>query len=178
MIIQGIPLFAADQADAGPLATLKSGLCQFKVLASDGVKPLAGAVVKFIDGNDEKKVLDATADKAGKCSMELAAGRFILSINDINVSVLDIADNATISECRIIMPDQDLQVGGDAQANAAPAAKAAVKTETKRRAAGAFWATGTGKAVIGGVLVLTTGGIIVANNQGKKSSNSQGPSGQ
>lgn len=146
--VQSLPLIAADEADAGPLATMKTGLCKFKILASDGIKPLSGAILKATAGNDEKKVFDATADKSGKCGITLPAGRFVISINDRNVSILDITDDAVITECRIIIPEEALQVGGDP------------KTATVGKKKAAAWISGgTAKwVVVGSILVI--GGVI------------------
>jgi hypothetical protein len=111
MFLAGLS-FAAEQKAEGTLLKLKSGTCTFKILASDGVKPLADAQLALAGTADGKEIATAKSDVNGKCTLDIKDGRYILKVNTANLAILDASSNNEISDCRIVVPAQNLQVGG------------------------------------------------------------------
>ena len=156
---------AAVAAPDATVLKLKVGKCGFHILDVNGVKPLANAQVSLLSFKDGKSVATATSDKLGKCTIDAKAGRYLLNVKSINVSVIDVSADAELAQLRLVMPNKPLQVGAQAvPAGAAVGAGAAGAGATGGiggALAGIGGAVGLGgtAAVVGGGLIA--GGVIV-----------------
>lgn len=153
LLLTNMGTMAADQkTDPGSLVKLKAGTCHFKLLASDGIKPLVGTTITLSSIKDGKNMFEAAADKAGKCKLDIAVGRYILSVNKRELAILETSEESKISECRIVVPDEAMQVGGQAKEGAGTKKAGAVLFSMK-------------PVIVGGVVVLTgAGGYLVYDN--------------
>ena len=97
---------------AGGLIQFKTGEVSFALLQSDGVTPLAGAELQLLSPADAGVQVEAVADRLGKAVVTVAEGRYLLSVSGQTLSVLDVADDATLSVCRVVVPDSALLVAG------------------------------------------------------------------
>ena len=118
-----LPIVGISAPEVGVLK-LKAGECGFHILDVNGVKPLADAKVAVLSVKDGKSMGAATSDKLGKCTIKIAEGRYLLSVKDVNVSVIDVSADAELAQCRLVMPNKPLQVGaqGPAPLGGAPLA--------------------------------------------------------
>jgi hypothetical protein len=152
---------AAPEAPTPSVLQLKSGPCTFRILDSTGTKPQSGAVLALVSAEDSKPVASVKTDENGGCAITLAAGRYVLSVNEMNLAVLMAASDATLSDCRILLPAEakPLPVGGAPQGE---------QGSTQRRGGGAFW-TSSRVVVVGGVVVLVgAAAYTVADYQGRR----------
>jgi len=138
---------------------MKNGACTFKLLEADGLTPLAGSTLSLVSVADGKTLVKAVCDKAGVCVTEIAPGRYILNVNQKSLAVLETSEGATIKECRVIVPEKPMLVGG---------AEQAVEEEESRKGLVAWLLSGEGAAqplIVGGVAVLAgAGGYLVYDN--------------
>lgn len=143
-------------AKSESLLKMRAGVCNFKLLDSNGVKPIPNATLSLTSAKDASSVSKAISDSAGTCSIKIAAGRYILSVNRQHLAVLDASDNVKISECRIVVPEAGMLVGG-----------AGEEVVAEEEAGGLLaWLTGGGSGmqpvIIGGTVILTgVGGYYV-----------------
>jgi hypothetical protein len=128
------------------LLKLKAGDCTFTLLNSDGVKPLAGSTLSVIASEDGKALITIKADKDGKCPVKLVIGRYVLNVDERNLAVIDAIEDSKITECRIVVPETSVPVGGQDDADA----------DTR--------ILGLKPLLIGGVAVLAGGGYLIYNN--------------
>lgn len=105
-------VMAETTATSGKMLRMQPGNAVYTILDSSGVRPMPGAQLAIRDMQDGEALATAVADKAGRAIVELTEGRFILSVGALNLSVLDVALDAEHTECRIVMPTQDMLVGG------------------------------------------------------------------
>jgi hypothetical protein len=153
---------AAVAAPDATVLKLKAGKCGFHILDVNGVKPLADAQVSLLSFKDGKAVATATSDKLGKCTIDAKAGRYLLNVKSINVSVIDVSADAELAQLRLVMPDKPLQVGAQAVAPVVVGGAA-----TGGAVAGGLGAT----AIVGlGVAGAVGVGLVVENNSGSSSS--------
>lgn len=129
----------------------------FTILDTRGVSPLPGSQLSIRDMEQGEPVVGAVADEAGRAVVELTEGRFIVNVNNINLSVLDVNPDAEHSECRIVMPNQDMLVGGQADEDTV-----------------ALGSTMMTPVVIGGAVVLV-GGVAYAIDEYSSSSSESEP---
>jgi len=148
--------------DAGILK-LKSGVCSFHILDVNGVKPLSDAKVAALSTVDGKSVVSAVSDKLGKCALKLDEGRYLLSIKDQTVSVIEASADAELAQCRVVMPAKPLQVGGAAAAAVPLVAGGAAAPVVGGTVLGVSLTTA---AIVGGGVVA---GTLVVINQTKNS---------
>ena len=141
---------AAVAAPDATVLKLKAGKCGFHILDVNGVKPLANAQVSLLSFKDGKSVATATSDKLGKCTIDAKAGRYLLNVKSINVSVIDVSADAELAQLRLVMPNKPLQVG----AQAVPAGAAAGAVGAGAAGAGATGGIGGALAGIGGAVGL------------------------
>ncbi len=154
LLFTNMGTMAASQTDAGALVKLKAGTCHFKLLASDGIKPLTGSLLTLSSIKDGKNIAEAVADKTGKCNLDISVGRYIISVNKRELAILETSEESKISECRIVVPAEAMQVGGQAKEGAAATTgkKGSVLLLMK-------------PVIVGGVVVLTgAGGYLVYDN--------------
>lgn len=153
LLFTNMGTMAASQTDAGALVKLKAGTCHFKLLASDGIKPLTGSLLTLSSIKDGKNIAEAIADKTGKCNLDISVGRYILSVNKRELAILETSEESKISECRIVVPAEAMQVGGQAKEGAAAAGKKGPVLLLMK------------PVVVGGVIILTgAGGYLVYDN--------------
>lgn len=153
LLFTNMGTMAASQTDAGALVKLKAGTCHFKLLASDGIKPLTGSLLTLSSIKDGKNIAEAVADKTGKCNLDISVGRYILSVNKRELAILETSEESKISECRIVVPAEAMQVGGQAKEGAAAAGKKGPVLLLMK------------PVIVGGVVVLTgAGGYLVYDN--------------
>ncbi len=105
---------AETAATRTTLLRMQPGEGVFTILDTRGVSPLPGSQLSIRDMQHGETIVGAVADDAGRAVVELTEGRFIVNVNNINLSVLDVRADADHSECRIVMPSQDMLVGGEA----------------------------------------------------------------
>jgi hypothetical protein len=92
--------------------TMKAGRCTFSLLDSAGVKALKGSSFSLSSAENGRAIVKMKADKAGKCIFNVAVGRYILAVDGKNLAVIDVAKTAKIVECRVVVPEQGVLVGG------------------------------------------------------------------
>jgi hypothetical protein len=141
----------AAQPDA-QLARFKTGEVSFTLLQSDGVTPVAETQIKMLSADDSAVVAETVSDKLGKAIVALTEGRYLLNVAGQTLSVVDVAGDASLSQCRVVIPAAALLVAGQEEA----------KEEEEERKRGAFWLR---PVVIGGVVVLlAAGGYAIYEN--------------
>jgi len=133
---------------------MKTGRCEFKLLDSRGVKPLAAAKLTVSDANDGSIAAQAIASKKGTCSVTLDEGRYVLGIDGVNIAVMESSKASEITECRIVVPETPISVGAGEDDDDGTNVVAAVAPAS----AGMTW------VLVGGAAVLAGGGAIVADN--------------
>ena len=155
-LVGGTALAAGGNAEGKNLLKMKSGPCTFKLLEADGVTPLARSTLSLVSVAQGKTLVKALSDKAGVCVTEIAPGRYILNVNQKSLAVLETSEEATIKECRIIVPEKPMIVGGAAEA---------AEEEEARKGLVAWLLGGEGAAqplIVGGVAVLAGAGGYLA----------------
>lgn len=112
MAASGMAATPGAETSAPSLFKMKAGACAFKLLDSNGVKPLVDSTLALASVEDGQCIAKTKSDKTGTCALAIVAGRYILQVNDRNLAILEASDKETISECRIVVPETaDLQVG-------------------------------------------------------------------
>ncbi len=141
------------QKDSTKIPSLKSGKCSITLLDADGIKPLAGAKLTLQSAKDAKSATTVEANKAGLCKLDIADGRYILSVNDNPLTLLDASKEGQLAWCRIVVSAQPMLIGGQEEAVAGGFAFMGLNGGPAVLAA-----TGLGLAVAGG------GYLIYENN--------------
>lgn len=136
---------AADQ-----LVQFKSGEVSFDLRTSDGVSPLADATIQMLSSEDSSVLAEAVSDEMGQAVIALDSGRYLLNISGANLAVMDVVDDATLSACRIIVPDASMMVAGDEE------------EEDDEDDAAAWILPAAGVAA--GIAILVAAGFIIDNN--------------
>jgi hypothetical protein len=152
---------AAPESATPNVLHLKSGPCTFRLLDSTGTKPQSGAALCLVSAEDLKPVASIKADDNGNCALTIAAGRYVLSVNEMNMAVLMASNDATLTDCRILLPTEPkpMPVGG---------APAQGEGSSSQRRGGAFW-TASRTLVIGGTVILVgAAAYTVADYQGDR----------
>jgi hypothetical protein len=139
---------------------MKSGNCSFKILESSGIKPMKDIPLKLLSAESGKKICEAVTDTKGVCSVEVEKGRYILQVNNMNLTVLVASGEAKISECRIIVPEKAMTVAAQ---DPNPAVAGGVGTILGIKKTTVF--------MVGGVAVLA-GGVVAAANDDSSTSGS------
>ena len=139
--------WAADAKDQP--VRFKSGDLTFTILKSDGVTPVENTEVKVKKSARSKALSEAVTDKQGQVVIGLAAGGYVLNVSGRNISDLTVADDAVLTECRVVLDDDK------AGLLLADGGAAAAATET-----GAEVGAGTSftTIAIGGVAVMVAAG--------------------
>ena len=139
--------WAADAKDQP--VRFKSGDLTFTILKSDGVTPVEGTEVKVKKSARSKALSEGVTDKQGQVVIALAAGGYVLNVSGRNISDLTVADDALLTECRVVLDDDKaglLLAGGGA----------AAATETGASVgAGSSFTT----IAVGGVAVMVAAGV-------------------
>ena len=124
------------------LIQFKTGEVSFTLLQSDGVTPLAAAELKMLSPENGGVLAEAVSDRLGRAAVALSEGRYLLNVSGQNLSVLDVASDATLTSCRVVIPDAGMLVAGQEEEVVEGGAPVWLKP-----------------VVIGGVVVLVAGGV-------------------
>ncbi len=138
---------AADQ-----LVQFKSGEVSFDLRTSDGVSPLADATIQMLSSEDSSVLAEAVSDEMGQAVIALDSGRYLLNISGANLAVMDVVDDATLSACRIIVPDASMMIAGE---------EAEEEDDDDDKAAA--WIL-PAAGVAAGIAILVGAGFIIDNN--------------
>ncbi len=136
---------AADQ-----LVQFKSGEVSFDLRTSDGVSPLADATIQMLSSEDSSVLAEAVSDEMGQAVIALDSGRYLLSVSGATLAVMDVADDASLSACRIIVPDASMMVAG-------------AEDDQDQEEADAAWVL-PALGIAGGIAILVGAGFIIDNN--------------
>jgi len=158
------------------LVKMKSGACSFTLLDSKGVKPLEGCALILSSVKDGTPVATAKSGKDGLCVLDIAAGRYILSVNTLDLAVIDASADQKLAACRIVVRDEAMAVGGAEGDEAAALEGEGEETAPKGRLA---WLTAGGHGsralLIGGAVILVGGGYAIYENNNDDDDNDQTP---
>ncbi len=99
-------------AESEQLVRFKTGEVSFTLLKSDGATPLAGTELQLLSPQDADVQAEAVSDRLGKAVLSLVEGRYLLNVSGRTLSVLDVADDASLMVCRVVVPDAALMVAG------------------------------------------------------------------
>ena len=162
-------------APADSLVKMNTGICKFVLLDSRGVAPLGGWTLALESTEDGKAISSAVTGADGTAQFDVAQGRYIISVNEMDLAILETSIDQTIAECRIVVPDQPLLAGG-ADAPPAKGAGAAPAAGTGAKGAG-FLGLRLTPFVVGGAVILVAGGgyAIYENNNNVNSGNNTPP---
>jgi hypothetical protein len=136
------------QKNTAKIPSLKSGECTITLLDADGIKPLAGAKLVLQSAKDAKNATTVKANQAGACVMDIADGRYILSVNDKILTLLDASKDGQLAWCRIVVSEQPMLIGGQVAESAGGFTFLGLSGS-----AGVGAAVGAGLVVVGGVVV-------------------------
>ncbi len=133
------------------IPSVTSGKCSMTLLDKDGIRPLAGAKLSLLTVKDGSEATSVVTDQAGKCIVKLEEGRYILNVNDKNITLVDASEKGQMAWCRIVVSDKPMLVGGQTEG------------EVVAVSGGLFGAGTTGSiAIIGGVTCVVVGGVAYA----------------
>ena len=151
---------AADEA--GQLVQFKAGEVSFTLLQADGVTPMKAAELKMLSPEDSRVMAEAVSDHLGQAAVALAEGRYLLNVSGRTLSVMDVAADATLTSCRVVVPEAALMVAGQ-------------EGEEDQDEVGApVWLT---PVIIGGVAVLVAGGAYAIYDNNKDDDDDDGDNG-
>jgi len=139
-LVASVSVQAAD--GDSQLIQFKTGEVSFTLLQSDGVTPLAAAELKMLSPENGGVLAEAVSDRLGRAAVALSEGRYLLNVSGQNLSVLDVASDATLTSCRVVIPDAGMLVAGQEEEVVEGGAPVWLKP-----------------VVIGGVVVLVAGGV-------------------
>ena len=123
------------------LIQFKAGEISFTLLQSDGVTPMSAAELKMLSPENGGVLAEAVSDQLGRAAVALSEGRYLLNVSGQNLSVLDVAGDATLTSCRVVVPAAAMLVAGQEEEVVGGGAPA--------------WLT---PVLIGGGVVLVAGG--------------------
>ncbi len=163
MMWMGVALVAsAVVASATDKLTIKipsvtSGKCAMTLLEADGIRPLSGASLKLQATKDGTEAASEITDKAGKCIVKLEEGRYILSVDGKNLTLVDASDKGQMAWCRIVVSEKPMLVGGQVEGEVVAVS-------------GGLFGTGTVGtiAIIAGTTVVVVGGVAYAIDEYNK----------
>ncbi len=128
---------------SGQLVRFKAGEVSFTLLQSDGITPMGGAELKMLAADDSRVLAEAVADRSGQAKVDLADGRYLLNVSGRTLAVLEAAGDASLTSCRVVVPDAAMMVAGAEEEEGGAVVG---------KKLGALWLK---PVVIGGTLVLT-----------------------
>jgi hypothetical protein len=94
------------------LVRMKSGVCKFTLLEGSNMKPVGGREISLTSSSDGAALAKTATDKRGVCSLDVSVGRFILGVDGRNVAIVEGQEASAVTECRILVPQGGLPVGG------------------------------------------------------------------
>lgn len=99
-------------ADERRIPTLKIGKCVITLLDSNGIKPLDGAKLELKQAENGKTSVSAVANKSGLCEITVAEGRYILSINEKPITLVNATKDGALAWARIVVSPSPMMIGG------------------------------------------------------------------
>jgi len=136
---------AADSGVAGAILKMKTGLCKFTLVQSDGVRPAAKAELTLTDAQNAERIITAKSDSLGVCSAELSEARYVLAVDGRKLGLVETSASGEIADYRIILPAVAAMVAGEDP-----------EPTTNRRSGGGLVLAGLGGAA-GGIAVFVIG---------------------
>lgn len=143
-----LTVFAMGATAADQLVQFKSGEVSFDLRTSDGVSPLADATIQMLSSEDSSVLAEAVSDEMGQAVIALDSGRYLLNISGSTLAVMDVADDAALSACRIIVPDASMLAAG---------------AEQEQEEADAAWVV-PAVGIAAGIACLVVAGFVIDNN--------------
>jgi hypothetical protein len=155
--------FSAQAADQ--LVQFKAGDIAMTVLDSDGVSPLADASIKMLSPEDNAVLAEAVSDRFGKAILALDEGRYLLNISDKTLAVMDVAADADIISCRVVVPAASMLVAGQEAKDGGKesASGAAVAGGATAGGTGSSWIVPAG--IVAGAAILIGGAWAIIDHQ-------------
>lgn len=148
-----LTVFAVAATAADQLVQFKTGEISFDLRQSDGVSPLADASIQMLSSEDSSVLAETVSDEMGQAVLDLEAGRYLLNVSGSTLAVMDVTDGASLSACRIIVPDAGMLVAGAEEA----------ASEDDDKDGGAAWIL-PAAGIAAGVAVLVAAGFIIDHN--------------
>ena len=102
--------WAADTA--GELVRFKTGDVSFTLLQADGITPMGAAEIKMLAADDSRVLAESVSDRLGQAIVMLTEGRYLLNVSGRTLAVVEAAGDATLTACRVVVPDAALMVAG------------------------------------------------------------------
>ena len=170
VLVGSLAVQAADAPEQG-LFKMKAGACKFVILDSRGVTPMAGTALELTSPVDGKVLIQASSDLNGVCAIDVAEGRYVVRVKEMDLAVLDASASEALSECRIVVPEAAVMVGG--QEGTPPPTE-----QGSQKKGAAWWSKGSKLTpfVVGGVVVLAAGGgYLVYDNNNDNNNNDETP---
>ncbi len=113
MIMLSLSLVAeAGDSIEKRIPTIRAGECTITLLDAGGIRPIEGAKLSLSLASDGSEVLAVTANKAGQCFIVANEGRYILSVNDQPLTLINASKNDGLAWARIVVSDNPMLVGG------------------------------------------------------------------
>ena len=103
----------AVQAENDPaqLVRFKPGAISFTLLQADGETPLNAAKLELLAPKGSRALAEAVSDPQGLAVVTLATGQYRLNVSGRTLSVLEVADDATLTTCRVVVPEDNRKAG-------------------------------------------------------------------
>jgi hypothetical protein len=111
-LVASVVMASANEKLSIKIPSLTSGKCAITLLEADGIKPMADADLKLLTLKEGKEAAAAKSDRAGKCIVKLEEGRYILSVDGKNLTLVDASKNGQMAWCRIVVSENPMLVGG------------------------------------------------------------------
>lgn len=170
-----LALFMASTLVAGAtdavqkrIPTIHLDTCAITLLEADGIKPMAGAKLSLSQIEGGEPVVTSVANPAGLCEITVAEGRYVLSVNERPITLLNAAKDGELAWARIVVSETPMLVGGQ---------DAATEEGGSRRVFTFFGLSGgaaVGTALLTGAAVVG-GGYAVYDNNNNNNNNDTPP---
>ncbi len=152
---------AADTVVQKRIPTIHLEKCAITLLDADGIKPLAGAALALNQAEDGKTVVSAVANKAGLCEITVAEGRYVLTVNERPITLINAAKDGQLAWARIVVSETPMLVGGQ---------EGATEEQDSKKGVLVYWLAG-GAAVVG----AGAGGYAIYDNNKSDNNNTPPP---
>ena len=90
------------------MVKMKSGECRFTVLGPDGIKPLEGVRVSIVPVDGSAGDVSTVTDTGGVCGFNIDQGRYVISLNDRQIALLQTSPTETITDYRFVVPSESM----------------------------------------------------------------------
>lgn len=102
----------ASEKSEVKIPSMKTGKCKITLMDKDNINPLAGATLKLQSIKDAKNITSVEANKAGLCILDITEGRYVLSVNDKILTLIDASKDGQLAWCRIVVSEKSMLIGG------------------------------------------------------------------